>query len=387
MRYLDEDLYIDIDFGREDDLSTYELESGTFEIQSSALQYNSWGTIFKGSFIKSMIWQQNPLRFYINDFIRDTNVADLTEYTGGTRQYASTLYKYRVLATSEYGDTQTSNPLEVYPAYRNPETLSQMPDGWYKAPMSIVRQPMVPHYPTNIEGYKATLHIYRSTTAPDLTPEEGLYLADSKGLIWNIVSSDFNSIRGRSYFKDTWQDTQVEAFDDGTRKVLTQNGTGFETIKTTPGFVNPKYVFVKFTNNKYVLEDAFILDECPRDFYLHWIDRYGGVQCQPLRQNYKQTQSYTRESTQNLINETHDYLNSVQTTYTFNTDWINKQEMAVWESIMTSPMVCLIDTRANKSRRVLVTDKSFSQKTFDNTHALFNMTFNVKLTKTQPIYL
>lgn len=151
-----------------------------------------------------MIWQQNPLRFYINDFIRDTNVADLTEYTGGTRQYASTLYKYRVLATSEYGDTQTSNPLEVYPAYRNPETLSQMPDGWYKAPMSIVRQPMVPHYPTNIEGYKATLHIYRSTTAPDLTPEEGLYLADSKGLIWNIVSSDFNSIRGRSYFKDTW---------------------------------------------------------------------------------------------------------------------------------------------------------------------------------------
>lgn len=61
--------------------------------------------------------------------------------------------------------------------------------------------------------------------------------------------------------------------------------------------------------------------------------------------------------------------------------------MAVWESIMVSPMVCLIDTRANKSHRVLVTDKSFSQKTFDNTHTLFNMTFNVKLAKTQQIYL
>lgn len=61
--------------------------------------------------------------------------------------------------------------------------------------------------------------------------------------------------------------------------------------------------------------------------------------------------------------------------------------MAVLESIMVSPMVCIIDTRARKSRRVLVTDKSFSQKTFDNTHTLFNMTFNVKLTKTQPIYL
>ena len=61
--------------------------------------------------------------------------------------------------------------------------------------------------------------------------------------------------------------------------------------------------------------------------------------------------------------------------------------MSVWESLMTSPMVCLIDTRANKSRRVLVTDKSISQKTFDNTHTLFNMTFNVKLAKTQRIYL
>ena len=61
--------------------------------------------------------------------------------------------------------------------------------------------------------------------------------------------------------------------------------------------------------------------------------------------------------------------------------------MAVWESIMVSPMVCLIDIRQDISRKVLVTDKSFSQKTFDNTHALFNMTFNVKLPKTQKIYL
>ena len=54
---------------------------------------------------------------------------------------------------------------------------------------------------------------------------------------------------------------------------------------------------------------------------------------------------------------------------------------------MVSPMVCLLDIRQDISRRVLVTDKSFSQKTFDNTHTLFNMTFNVKLAKTQKIYL
>lgn len=388
MQYLDQELYIDIDFGRGEGDPVHHRESGTFEIQVSEMNFNSWTTIFEGSFNKSIINQQIPLRIYINDFISKDYVIDLSKYiVANTEQYASALYEYRVVATSEYGDIQTSKSIKVYPAYRNPETLSQIPDGWYKVPMSIVRQPMVPRYPANIEGYNPTLLIYRSSDAPALTIEEGLWLADSKGLITKMESSVFENLRGISYYRNTWQDTQIEAFDNGTRKVLTQNGTGFETIKTTPGFVNPKYVFVKFTNNRYVLEDAFILDECPRDFYLHWIDRYGGVQCQPLRQNYKQTQNYTRDSAQNLNNETHDYLNSVQTTYTFNTDWINRQEMSVWESIMVSPMVCLIDTRADKSWRVLVTDKSFSQKTFDNTHTLFNMTFNVKLDKTQKIYL
>ena len=313
MRYLDEDLYIDIDFGRGEEDEVGVKESGTYEIQFYLLINDSWITLFKGTFTKnSLIWRKKPLRIRINDFVSVPMALDLSEYDMGvTGQHERFIHKYRVVATSEYGDTQTSKPIEVYQAYRNPETLSQMPLRWYDAPMSIVRQPMVPHYPANIEGYNTSLLIYRSTTAPDLTPEEGLYAADSKGLILKMESSVFNNLRGISYYKNTWWDTQIEMFDNGTRKVLTQNGTGFETIKTTPGFVNPKYVFVKFTNNRYVLEDAFILDECPRDFYLHWIDRYGGVQCQPLRQNYKQTQNYTRESTQNLINETHDYLNNV----------------------------------------------------------------------------
>lgn len=385
MRYLDEDLNIYIDFGRGESDPTHYRESGTYEIQESEMYLNSWTTIFQGSFNKSYINQQLPLRFYINDFIRKTYVANLNEYVGDTGEYPSDFYKYRVVATSEYGDTQTSNPIEVYPAYRNPETLSQMTPSWYNQPLYLVRQPLVPHYPADIWGYDPCILVYRKKNAPALQSEEGLWFADSEGLIQKMMSQEFDSIIGCSYFKGVWQESGI--FDGGLRKVLKPDGSGFDTIETPAGVVNPKYVFVKFTNNRYVLEDAFILDECPRDFYLHWIDRYGGVQCQPLRQNYKQTQNYTRESAHNLINETHDYLNSVQTTYTFNTDWINRQEMSVWESIMVSPMVCLIDTRANKSRRVLVTDKSFSHKTFDNTHTLFNMTFNVKLAKTQPIYL
>lgn len=383
MLYLDQDLYVDIDFGRTETDPVHLRESGTFEIQVSEMYFNSWETIFRGSFNKSNICQLLPLRFYINDFIRKTDVINLNECIGDTAEYPSALYEYRVVATSEYGDTQTSKSIKVYPTYRNPEKLSQMEPGWFNRSMCIVRQPMVPHYPANVWCYDPCILIHRKNNAGPLQTEEGLWLADSGGLIQNMMSS-FGNLRGRQYFKSFWQDTDI--YDPGVRKVLKKDGSGFDTIETPAGIVNPKYVFVRYAS-RYILEDAFILDECPGDFYLHWIDRYGGVQCQPLRQNYKQTQNYTRESTENLINETHDYLNSVQTTYTFNTDWINRQEMAVWESIMTSPMVCLIDISQDISRRVLVTDKSFSQKTFDNTHTLFNMTFNVKLAKTQKIYL
>ena len=37
MRYLDEDLYADIDFGRDEETAAYGLESGLFRIESSVL--------------------------------------------------------------------------------------------------------------------------------------------------------------------------------------------------------------------------------------------------------------------------------------------------------------------------------------------------------------
>lgn len=154
--------------------------------------------------------------------------------------------------------------------------------------MMVVRQPMVPHYPTMITDYDPCILIYRSTTAPALLSEEGLYFADSKGLISKVtLSYSFNTLRGRSYYKGPWQVYSTR--DYGVRMVLKKDGSGFDTIQTAEGLVGPKYVFVRFVNRRFVLEDAFIMDECPRDFYIHWIDRYGGVQCQPLRQNYKQT--------------------------------------------------------------------------------------------------
>lgn len=168
MRYLDEDLYIDIDFGRGENDPVHYRESGTFEIQVSEMNFNSWETIFKGTFNKTVINRQIPLRFYINDFIRKTDIIDLSECIGDTSEYPSALYEYRVVATSEYGDTQTSKSIKVYPAYRNPELLSQMQDGWFNRSMCIVRQPLVPHYPAMVWCYDPCILVHRKYNAGPL---------------------------------------------------------------------------------------------------------------------------------------------------------------------------------------------------------------------------
>lgn len=81
MRYLDEDLYIDIDFGRtESDTGLYR-DSGTFEIQWHIDISESWQTSFKGTFnLFREIWQGAPLRIHINDFVWNTKVPDLSKY-------------------------------------------------------------------------------------------------------------------------------------------------------------------------------------------------------------------------------------------------------------------------------------------------------------------
>lgn len=84
MKYLDEDIYVNIDFNRGENDPVHYHERGTFEIQVSEMYVDVWETIFRGSFNKTVINRLIPLRFYINDFIRKTDFIDLSEYTTGT---------------------------------------------------------------------------------------------------------------------------------------------------------------------------------------------------------------------------------------------------------------------------------------------------------------
>lgn len=124
---------------------------------------------------------------------------------------------------------------------------------------------------------------------------------------------------------------------------------------------------------------------CPSRYYLQWQDRMGGFQSQPFNEHYTYSEKF---DTQNII----DYIGrkrvssiSVTPTFKIRTDWIKEDLYPYYESIFTSPVLFLYDTKEDKRYSVLVTDSEYTEKTYDNQKKLINLILNLELNKTQNI--
>lgn len=118
-------------------------------------------------------------------------------------------------------------------------------------------------------------------------------------------------------------------------------------------------------------------DECPAKYYLQWIDRYKGVQCQPFNGKSSASISYNVQNITNRYNEKRPA--SFENTYSFdlNTGWLTDKEYPLFESIFVSPDLKLYDTENDMSYKVIVVDKQFVEKTYKNQKKMFG--FNIKL--------
>lgn len=126
-------------------------------------------------------------------------------------------------------------------------------------------------------------------------------------------------------------------------------------------------------------------DKCPAKYYLQWIDRFGGVQCQPFDGKNINSINYDTKTINNRYDEKRPvYLNN---TYNFeiNTKWLNEKDYALYESIFVSPILKLYDTELDKSYRVIITDKTFTEKTFNNQKKLFGLTLKLQINTTENI--
>lgn len=127
-------------------------------------------------------------------------------------------------------------------------------------------------------------------------------------------------------------------------------------------------------NNKKMFE----FDKCPADFYVQWIDRFGGVQCQPFAGKETSKIQYDRTNVSNQYNEKRPFLFKHQSIFELNTSFINENLYPLYESLFVSPFIKLYDTKNDKSYFINITDKDFTEKTWKNQHKLFNLSIKAE---------
>lgn len=126
-------------------------------------------------------------------------------------------------------------------------------------------------------------------------------------------------------------------------------------------------------------------DRCPDKYYLMWIDRFGGIQCQPFSGKATYKENFNRLIAKNLYGNRRLLNDKVDGSWELNSLWLNDNEYPLYESLLTSPYVTLFDTETQKYFSVLVTDTDYTEKNYKNTKQMKNFTVNVELNKVQNI--
>lgn len=143
--------------------------------------------------------------------------------------------------------------------------------------------------------------------------------------------------------------------------------------------------FYNTTNNELYLRPILEFDVCPADYYVMWRDRYNALNCQPVLNNVKMSNNYSRVNKTNSKGEEKIVSVGTSSSWVVNTDWLTHEKYYVWESILVSPEIYLIDTKNKYTYRVVITDNIYNEKTRDNNNKMFNLTLNLKNDHTKTI--
>ena len=119
-------------------------------------------------------------------------------------------------------------------------------------------------------------------------------------------------------------------------------------------------------------------------FFLKWKDRYGMPQCQPFSGTELYEENFEKTHTKNFKNERKLVQITNQPKWKLNSNWISQDLYPFYESIFVSPWLQLYDAKFDKLYEVLLTDNTYTEKTFKNQgRQLFNLQLEVEQSKTQ----
>ena len=132
-----------------------------------------------------------------------------------------------------------------------------------------------------------------------------------------------------------------------------------------------------------VTKIAELLPKCQSDYYLSWIDRTGGWNCQPFDGRYDFSEQFKTETTTNLFNERRPMRKEFSGKWSLNTKFLTEADYQMYEPILWSKYLYLYDVRNDKGFYVIVTNTTYNEKIFKNEKGLF--TFGVEVEMVEQI--
>lgn len=125
---------------------------------------------------------------------------------------------------------------------------------------------------------------------------------------------------------------------------------------------------------------------CPEGYFLVWQDRYLTQQCQPFQKVDTYSEDIEGSEITNYWGKRSLYKVEVQPKWKVRTGWISDEAYRCYESLFVSPWVKLFDATNNKTFDVIINDRNFTEKTFNNqSKKLFNLEVTVEQTEKQDI--
>lgn len=154
---------------------------------------------------------------------------------------------------------------------------------------------------------------------------------------------------------------------------------------TTPGIAVRLREFSRewATPGIYIV-DGYAQGTCASRYYLRWIDRWGSMQQQPFDGKIVHTEDVVRTNITNSQGSRRMVQAETTPKWQLNTQWLDEDTMPLWEGIFVSPYAALYDTVLGIVYPVLITDKTYTKKTYKN-NKLFNLTINVEAAKKQSV--
>lgn len=127
------------------------------------------------------------------------------------------------------------------------------------------------------------------------------------------------------------------------------------------------------------------VDSCPADYYLMWIDRTGGWMCWPFGGRITMSEDITSNNRVDMLDKNIPYEKIVNTKWSLNSKPLSYKESKALESIFTSPVLYLFNSKIDETTEVIVNTKSWTDKTMNNTKGIFNLSLEVQTATSQNI--